>query len=139
MTFTRCQNTDRRYFVMKFKETLRIDENFLIDEEGKTFCYKKAGEYVILPTKNIQSCLLTADVDSIGEEYFYKEEVPEIGEVRFVKDLSEFSKAVLSGNIVLTTHFFDENGEMRYHKKKYLPKDKTIYEIMSRIDRLIFA
>lgn len=137
MTFTRCQNADRRYFVMKFNETFRINEDFLIDEENRTFCYKKEGEYVIVPAKNIQSCLVMADVDNIGEEYFYIEEVPEIGEVHFVKDLSDFSKAVLAGDLVLTTHYLDENGEMRCHRKKYSSNDKTPYEIMYRINKLI--
>ncbi len=122
---------------MKYNETLRIDENFLIDEEGETFCYKKAGECVILPAKNIQSCIVMADVDSIGEEYFYIKEVPDIGKVHFVKDLNDFSKAILSGNTVLTICFLDKNGKIRSHKKKYESEDRTPYNIMSRINKLI--
>ncbi len=122
---------------MKFKETIRIDDEFLIDEENKTFCYKNMGRYVVMPAKNIQSCLTMADVESLGEEYFTKKDVQEFGTVQFVKDLGEFSKAVLVGDLVLTTHYLDETGKMRSHKKKYLPNDRTPYEIMRRIDKLI--
>lgn len=90
-----------------------------------------------MPAKNIQSCLTMADVESLGEEYFTKKDVQEFGTVQFVKDLGEFSKAVLVGDLVLTTHYLDETGKMRSHKKKYLPNDRTPYEIMRRIDKLI--
>ena len=47
-----------------------------------------------------------------------------------ISDASEFAFFATS---------IDENGEMKCHKKKYLPNDTTPYEIMSSVDKLIHS
>lgn len=120
-----------------YNATLKVDDKLSFDEKRKLFCYSEGNCFVVLSTKNIKSCTVAADINSISESYFNKKIVEGIGVVYFVKDTECFSKAVMQTDVFLQIYFYDENKKIKCYKKKYDNQTKEVYNIMSRINKII--
>ena len=119
-----------------YRETFTIDELFGLDETHRLFRYNNESNTEILSVDNIASCMVMADLNALDKSFFHKEAVPGIGNIRFVNDMKELSKAVLSNDIVLTIFFYDKNNELKCYKKRYPSQSKQAYNIMAKINTL---
>lgn len=122
---------------MIFKETLKIDDKFIFDEENSFFGYNLENEFVVLSTNNIESCVVMADLDSIDKSCFIAEAVEGFGMVHFVKDEQIFAKAVMQTNAVLTIWFYDKENKLKCFRKTYDYENKEVYVLSARINKII--
>lgn len=137
MTFTECQIQNEDDLHMFFNETLKIDDDFKIDEENNLFGYRFENKFIVSSSDNIESCVVMADLDSIDKSCFTVKAIEGIGTVHFVRDERNFAKAVMQTNAFLTICFYDKENELRCFRKLYDSQNEEVYALSARINKLI--
>ena len=122
---------------MKFTEKLIVDEDFRLDIHLKIFQYRNKGHFKSLSVKNIKSCAVYADLSFINDENVKEHIDTYVGRIPLISDLSELIKMTSDSGTFLIIHFEDENGELKFYRKKYDKEDNEQYKIAWLINKLI--
>ena len=115
-----------------YKETLKIDENYGVDELHRLFRYKdRENNIVITDMKHIYSCLVISDLGAISKKYSTDKIV--------VFDADTLTREVWQGSSILVINCIDENGNIYSCEKTFSDAEdqEKAFEYEIRINNII--